>query len=152
MPNLTLLTQNGSKEHGRYEYFLPDSWKAQKRKEFSRFFDKNKKLGILHVMLFEFPGTEQINPLNQLSELLASGKFNYSPANIKTYTKKNKKWTEIVCVDLNEAFWKLWVIVQKNKLMFAAYHCPLKYKNQEIQAVNDMMESMQIKKRPSSCR
>ena len=103
-------------------------------------------------MLFEFPKSEQINPLDQLGELLASGKFNYSPTNIKTHVKKAKKWAEVTCVDLSEAFWKIWTIVQKNKIMFAAYHCPLKYKDREMRAVNEMMESMQIKERTPSLR
>ena len=127
---------------GWYELQLPDVWESEQGQDCLSLCDSTKSFGVLQVSVHQFPQDENVNPKNELIEYLKDQDFKYAPGDIKTSNLNGKEIAEIKCVDQQEQFWKIWFIVQNNKMFFLTYNCDLKDKDSEIQTIEEIVKSI----------
>jgi hypothetical protein len=109
-------TKKYSDEGKGLELIYPEDWKAELKDNVLSVYDELNGVGVLQFSTYHIPNPEAINLGDELSEFLKD-----KHGSIEINMGNNYASAEYL--DDEERYWKYWLFLKKDILIFASYNC-----------------------------
>ena len=117
------------------EFVLPDNWDIEESDNVISFFDSDNGVGALQFSFFQVRNEKNIVLKDELADLLDN-----------QFSKEiiiNNNCAEAFRLEENEnKYWKYWLFLKEEFLIFASYNCQKDDKGKEDRIVNEIVYSV----------
>ncbi|HEV8283660.1 MAG TPA: DUF3805 domain-containing protein [Chitinophagaceae bacterium] len=125
------------KDENRKLYFsYPDKWEIAQDESTLSIYDPVDGLGVLQISSYNVPDPKEISIKDELEEFIEE-RHN----EITVHLTDDFAYTPYL-IDENKRYWKYWLILKKNTLIFCSYNCQKEDFGKEEKTLNEIIASI----------